>query len=382
MAHRFIVGEDPKAALGDPARPVEGRRRVVGRPAGRGDGHAGRGPALRRPLRGRAGHDRRRRRGPGRPARQLEADSAGPLPRANLSVKVSALTPLLRPDAPVRGQRDAADRLRPLLRRANERGAHLHIDMESMDSRDAVAGADPRACSARTSSAPGRPSGWCCRATCATRRRRWTRSSSGCKTPRARAAADDPARQGRLLGPRAGAGARSTAGRAPVFERKADTDANFEQLTRRLLDARPLVRPAIASHNLRSVAHAIAYNRLTGGERRRPRAAGPARPRRPAAGGDRRPGPARAHLLPGRRPRGRHGLPGPPAAGEHLQRELPLRAGARRPARGRCSHRHCPPPSASTRLGWGWKSRPGSYLARWLSQRCSAGTADARCIVH
>jgi RHH-type proline utilization regulon transcriptional repressor/proline dehydrogenase/delta 1-pyrroline-5-carboxylate dehydrogenase len=52
----------------------------------------------------------------------------------------------------------------------------------------------------------------------------------------------------------------------PVFERKADTDANFERLTRRLLDARPKVRPAIASHNLRSVSHAIAYSRLTGGE--------------------------------------------------------------------------------------------------------------------
>ena len=52
---------------------------------------------------------------------------------------------------------------------------------------------------------------------------------------------------------------------APVFERKADTDANFELLTRRLLDARPALRVAIASHNLRSIAHAIAYNRLTGG---------------------------------------------------------------------------------------------------------------------
>jgi RHH-type proline utilization regulon transcriptional repressor/proline dehydrogenase/delta 1-pyrroline-5-carboxylate dehydrogenase len=52
---------------------------------------------------------------------------------------------------------------------------------------------------------------------------------------------------------------------APVFEHKADTDRNFEQLTRRLLDARPAVRVAIASHNLRSVAHAIAYSRLSGG---------------------------------------------------------------------------------------------------------------------
>ncbi len=54
----------------------------------------------------------------------------------------------------------------------------------------------------------------------------------------------------------------------PVFEVKADCDRNFETLTRRLLDARPFVRVAVASHNLRSVAHAIAYNRLVGGEDR------------------------------------------------------------------------------------------------------------------
>jgi RHH-type proline utilization regulon transcriptional repressor/proline dehydrogenase/delta 1-pyrroline-5-carboxylate dehydrogenase len=52
----------------------------------------------------------------------------------------------------------------------------------------------------------------------------------------------------------------------PVFEVKADCDRNFEELTRRLLDARPYVRVAVASHNLRSVSHAIAYNRASGGE--------------------------------------------------------------------------------------------------------------------
>jgi RHH-type proline utilization regulon transcriptional repressor/proline dehydrogenase/delta 1-pyrroline-5-carboxylate dehydrogenase len=52
---------------------------------------------------------------------------------------------------------------------------------------------------------------------------------------------------------------------APVFELKADCDRNFETLTSTLLDARPAVRVAIASHNLRSVSHAIAYNRLSGG---------------------------------------------------------------------------------------------------------------------
>jgi len=55
---------------------------------------------------------------------------------------------------------------------------------------------------------------------------------------------------------------------APVFEVKADCDRNFEALTRRLLEARPAVRVAIASHNLRSVSHAIAVNRLAGGEDR------------------------------------------------------------------------------------------------------------------
>jgi RHH-type proline utilization regulon transcriptional repressor/proline dehydrogenase/delta 1-pyrroline-5-carboxylate dehydrogenase len=54
----------------------------------------------------------------------------------------------------------------------------------------------------------------------------------------------------------------------PVFNVKADCDRNFEALTIRLLDARPAVRVAVASHNLRSVSHAIAYNRLSGGEDR------------------------------------------------------------------------------------------------------------------
>jgi RHH-type proline utilization regulon transcriptional repressor/proline dehydrogenase/delta 1-pyrroline-5-carboxylate dehydrogenase len=52
----------------------------------------------------------------------------------------------------------------------------------------------------------------------------------------------------------------------PVFEDKAECDRNFEALTRTLLEARPLVRVAVGSHNLRSVAHAIACNHALGGE--------------------------------------------------------------------------------------------------------------------
>ncbi|HZO07402.1 MAG TPA: proline dehydrogenase family protein, partial [Solirubrobacterales bacterium] len=50
----------------------------------------------------------------------------------------------------------------------------------------------------------------------------------------------------------------------PVWTEKVESDRCFERLSRRLLDAFPLVRTAIASHNLRSVAHAVAYARHLG----------------------------------------------------------------------------------------------------------------------
>jgi RHH-type proline utilization regulon transcriptional repressor/proline dehydrogenase/delta 1-pyrroline-5-carboxylate dehydrogenase len=54
----------------------------------------------------------------------------------------------------------------------------------------------------------------------------------------------------------------------PVFTDKADTDRSFERLTARLVAARPRVRLAVGSHNLRSVAHAVACNRRAGGDDR------------------------------------------------------------------------------------------------------------------
>ena len=50
----------------------------------------------------------------------------------------------------------------------------------------------------------------------------------------------------------------------PVFERRADCDRNFELLTRRLLGAHGPVRVALGSHNLRSIAHGIASLPLLG----------------------------------------------------------------------------------------------------------------------
>ena len=44
----------------------------------------------------------------------------------------------------------------------------------------------------------------------------------------------------------------------PVFSNKGATDVQFEALTRRLFFAFPHIRPCIASHNVRSLAHALA----------------------------------------------------------------------------------------------------------------------------
>jgi RHH-type proline utilization regulon transcriptional repressor/proline dehydrogenase/delta 1-pyrroline-5-carboxylate dehydrogenase len=193
----------------------------------------------------------------------LEQDAAGPLARANLSVKVSALTPLLRPDAPQRGKDDAAPRLRELLRHAKRVGAHLHIDMESFDSREAITDlvlellAEPEF-------RDGPSAGIVLQA--------YLRDSPEL-LERLVAWTGETEREHPLV-VRLVKGAywdhevveaAQHGWSAPVFEVKADSDRNFETLTRRLLEARPAVRVAIASHNLRSVAHAVAVNQKLGG---------------------------------------------------------------------------------------------------------------------
>jgi proline dehydrogenase len=204
------------------------------------------------------------KRWPARPL--LESDGSGALPRANLSVKVSALTPLLRPEAPEIGARDAAQRLRPMLRRAHALGAHLHIDMESLDSREAVL--DLVLALLREDEFRAGPSaGVVLQAYLLdspeqlTRLLEWARTSVRAE-PLVIRLVKGAYWEHEIVE------ARQHGWPAPVFERKADCDRNFESLTRRLLEARPAVRVAIASHNVRSIAHALAVNRLTGADER------------------------------------------------------------------------------------------------------------------
>ena len=265
MAHRFIVGETPSSALGvlrdlwnhGVASSVDllGEATVTEAEA---DRYASRCDEalveLARAQRGWPGRD------------VLERDSIGPIPRTNVSVKISALTPLLRPDAPERGRLDAAGRLRPLLRHADELGAHIHIDMESLDSREAVLDLVLEILSEDEFST-GPSAGLVLQAYLRDSPEQlehvldWARSSG--RTPPLTVRLVKGAYWDHEL-----VQATQHGWPTPVFNVKADCDRNFEALTRRLLDARPALRVAVASHNLRSVAHAIAYNRSLGGEDR------------------------------------------------------------------------------------------------------------------
>ena len=267
MAHRFIVGESPKEALGvfrdlwkdGVASSVDllGEATVT---QGEAQRYAERcDEALATLVESMRGW-------PERP--HLETDSFGTLPRANLSVKVSALTPLMKPDAPLRGQRDAAQRLRGLLRRAHELGAHLHIDMESLDSRDAVLELI-LSLLAEEEFRAGPSAGVVLQA--------YLRDSPATLDTIVEWISAAGAQRAHPLTVRLVKGAYwdheiveavQHGWQPPVFEVKADSDLNFEFLTRGLIDHHAEgcgLRPAIASHNLRSVSHAIAYNRLTGG---------------------------------------------------------------------------------------------------------------------
>ena len=265
MAHRFIVGETPGAAiksirqLWDHGAAVSldllGEATVTQAEA---DHYAARCLEALETLAEAAPH------WPARPV--LEADSLGPLPRVNLSVKVSALSPLLRPEAPDVGREDAERRMRPLLVRANELGAHLHIDMESVDTLEATMELVFELLD-EPAFEDGPSTGIVLQAYLRESPEQLERVIEWAGRTERR-----PPLVVRLV---KGAywdhevvEARQHGWTPPVFEDKAESDRNFEALTRRLLGAWPHLRPAIASHNLRSVAHAVAANRAAGREHR------------------------------------------------------------------------------------------------------------------
>jgi len=178
--------------------------------------------------------------------------------QVNLSVKVSALTPLLRnPMAPERGIEGARPRLRHLLTVARDVGAHLHVDMESFDTREAITRLTLDLLS-EPEFANGPSAGIVLQAYLVDSPEYLAELIAWAKaTPRKHpftirlvkgAYWDHEVVQ-----------AAQNGWTPPVFTDRRECDRNFEKLTKVLIDNAGPVRVAIASHNLRSISAAAAY---------------------------------------------------------------------------------------------------------------------------
>ena len=178
----------------------------------------------------------------------------GPLPRINLSVKISALTPDVHPADPENSIGALKKRLRPILRRAAEVGAFINFDMESYKFKDltlALFKSILEESEFREKPAVGIALQTYLR-DCERDLRdlvAWARQHQ------------------RPLGIRLVKGAywdyetilaHQREWPSPVWSKKPESDANYEKLSLFLLENIDLVTPAFASHNVRSCAHVIA----------------------------------------------------------------------------------------------------------------------------
>jgi len=185
---------------------------------------------------------------------RLDCDQDGRLPRVNVSIKLSALVSHFRPaDAPGTATAVKA-RLRPLLRKAREQHAYVHVDMEQYSYKDLTleifkqtlleeefrdwsdVGIVLQAYLPDSERDLSRLLEW-------SRERGtpvWIRLVKGAYWDYETVVSA------------------SRNWPVPVFEQKWQSDDSYERLTRRLLENYTLLRPAFGSHNMRSLSHALA----------------------------------------------------------------------------------------------------------------------------
>ncbi len=180
----------------------------------------------------------------------LEHDQAGVLPRVQLSLKISALTPHLDPVDPDGTYRTVAARLRPLVDLAASLPAGLIFDMEQADTKDLLLDIFMRL----FAEGPYRTYPYAGLAVQAYHRNtrediqrllKWAGVRGTPITIRLVKGAywdSDTVRYRQAGWP------------LPLFEEKAETDAQYEQLIPVLLDHSGLIRPAFGTHNLRTLA--------------------------------------------------------------------------------------------------------------------------------
>jgi RHH-type proline utilization regulon transcriptional repressor/proline dehydrogenase/delta 1-pyrroline-5-carboxylate dehydrogenase len=190
----------------------------------------------------------------------IDRDPRGPLPRVNVSVKLSSLYSQFDPIDPQGTSRAVRARLRPILQAARQAQSFVNVDMEQYAYKDLTLRIfrevldEPEfrdwadiglAVQAYLHDCLGdlrELASW------AERRGTpvWVRLVKGAYWDYETLVA------GQQSWPR------------PVYKHKWETDANYEECTRFLLEHHETLRPAFGSHNVRSVAHALAAAQLLG----------------------------------------------------------------------------------------------------------------------
>src|SRR5437868_9444957 len=186
-------------------------------------------------------------------------------PVVNLSVKISALYSQINPADPADAIAHLAPKLRPLLRRARELGAFINFDMESYAHKNITLELFKTIFTEEEF-------------------RDWPHAGIVIQAYLRDSGADlrDLFEWGRARGTRFAvrlvkgaywdyetARSRQNGWDCPVYLQKPESDANFETLTRLLLENESVVTSAFGSHNVRSIAHAQALAEQLGIDRSR-----------------------------------------------------------------------------------------------------------------
>jgi RHH-type proline utilization regulon transcriptional repressor/proline dehydrogenase/delta 1-pyrroline-5-carboxylate dehydrogenase len=184
----------------------------------------------------------------------IDRDGHGPLPRVNVSVKLSSLYSQFDPIDPQGTSQAVRARLRPILRAARAHQAFVNVDMEQYAYKDLTLQIFREVLEEDEF-------------------RDWPDVGIALQTYLRDTAADVEAlarwveRRGVPVWVRLVKGAywdyetvvaAQQGWPVPVFTAKWETDATYEQLTRFLMRHRALLVPALGSHNIRSLAHALA----------------------------------------------------------------------------------------------------------------------------
>jgi RHH-type proline utilization regulon transcriptional repressor/proline dehydrogenase/delta 1-pyrroline-5-carboxylate dehydrogenase len=188
------------------------------------------------------------------PVTLIDTDEAGPIPRVNVSVKLTALYSQFDAIDPEHSATQVKRRLRPILQTAKEVGAFVTVDMEQYRYKDLTL----RICKEILEEEEFRT--WPHAGVVLQAYLRETEQDLHDLLAWAKV-------RGTPLSVRLVRGAywdyetvvaQQHHWPAPVFTRKWETDVNFERLVTLLLEHYQLLRPAIATHNVRSIAYALA----------------------------------------------------------------------------------------------------------------------------